>query len=190
MGLQLITAPATQPVTLEQAKAHLRIELDDTSQDAEIERLISAATAYVQKITSRAMVTQAWRLFLDAFPVGAIVLPMPPLQSVESIKYTDVEGADQTLPAADYVVNPFGLIGKVTLAAGKSWPATIGQAMAVRVEFTAGYSATPDDIVSALLLLIGHLDQSREAVVVGVTPATLPLGFDALLSPYCVPGVP
>lgn len=190
MGLQLITPAASLPVTLAQAKAHLRIELDDTGQDDSVSFLIRAATAHAQQITGRALVTQSWALLLDGFPAGALRIPLAPLQSVEAITYTDSDGAEQIIDAADYRVNASGLLGHIAPAYGLCWPATRAQSMAVSVAFTAGYSAVPDDITAALLLLIGHLDQHREAVVQGVTVADLPLGVSALLSPYVIPAAP
>ena len=189
MGLQLLTAPTTQPVSLEVAKEHLRIAPADTDLDAEVGRLIRSATARTEKITQRALAIQSWRLILDRFPRGAISIPLPPLKSVEAITYTDADGAEQVLDEASYVVNPFGLIGQITPAMGKCWPVTASQAMALRVDFTAGYDAVPADIVAAILLLIGHLDQNREAVSAGTFTA-VPLGVDALLSSYCIPSLP
>lgn len=189
MGLQLLAAPATQPVSLEVAKEHLRIAPDDTDMDAEVGRMIRAATARAEKITQRAIAVQSWRLILDRFPKGAILIPMPPLKSVEAITYTDTSGADQDLDDSAYVVNPFGLIGQVTPAMGKCWPATAPQAMSLRVDFTAGYDTAPEDVVAAILLMIGHLDQNREAVTTG-SLSVVPLGVDSLLSPYCIPSLP
>ncbi|WP_047575626.1 head-tail connector protein [Pseudomonas syringae] len=189
MGLQILIEPTEQPVTLAQAKQHLRIGPDETDQDDEVNLRIRAASRRVGKITQRALTTQSWRLILDCFPKGAILIPLPPLQSVESVKYTDVFGVEQTLPESDYLVNPFGLIGRISMVAGKSWPATIAQEMALRIEFTAGYLVVPEDIVSAVLLLLGHLDQNREAVTTGA-PSILPMGVDSLLSPYTIPSLP
>lgn len=189
MGLQLLAAPASQPVSLEVAKEHLRIAPGDTDLDLEVGRLIRSATARAEKITQRALAVQSWRLILDKFPRGPISIPLPPLKSVEAITYTDASGAEQVLDESGYVVNPFGLIGQVTPAMGKCWPVTARQAMSLRVDFTAGYDAVPEDIVSAILLLIGHLDQNREAATTG-TMSALPLGVDALLSPHCIPSTP
>lgn len=189
MGLQLLAAPATQPVPLDVAKEHLRIAPDDTDSDAEVTRLIRAATARAEKITGRALAVQSWRLILDSFPKGAIAIPMPPLKSVESITYTDPSGADQVLDESAYVVNPFGLVGKITPAMGKCWPSSAQQAMSLRIDFTAGYDQVPEDVIAAILLLVGHLDQNREAVTTGA-PTVLPLGVEALLSPYCIPSTP
>lgn len=185
MGLQLITPPAAKPVTLAIAKAHLRI--DGTDDDAAIERLISAATAQVQHLTQRALVTQTWRLTMDAFPCGVIKVPLPPLQAVTAFAYTDTAGVEQ--PLTGYQADNTCLLGRILPAYGTSWPAARCQPQAVKIDFTAGYDVVPDDIVAALLLIIGHLDQNREAVTVGQA-IELPLGVDALLAPYCIPSLP
>ncbi|WP_324730980.1 head-tail connector protein [Pseudomonas paeninsulae] len=188
MGLQLITGPATLPVDIVLARDHLRI--DGEEQDAAITQLIKVATAHAQQLTGRALITQRWRLVLDGFPRHALRLPLPPLQSVESITYLDVDGAEQTLDPAVYSVNPTGLVGQITPAYGQAWPATRAEAMAVAVEFTCGYTAVPDDIQAAMLLLIGSLDQYHEDVITGTIATQLPYGARVLLSPYVIPSQP
>lgn len=190
MRLELLTAPATEPVTLAEVKTRLRI--DDATDDAGVTRLIAAATGNAQSITRRAFVTQKWALILDAFPCGSISLPLPPLQSVELISYIDANGATQTLAPGDYLVDKNGIVGMVHRAYQKQWPTTRAQPMAVRVEFTAGYgnaTAVPSDLVSAMLLLIAHWDQNREPVVVGTIVSSVPLSVDSLLAPFVIPGV-
>lgn len=193
MGMRLLQGPAEAPVSVADAKFHLRIDGD--AQDAAVGRMVLAAASNVERVTGRALVTQKWALILDRFPCGnqAIKLPLPPLQAVDVIKYFDSNDTEQTLPAPDYVADPGGLIGRVLPAWRKSWPATSGRPMAVRIEFTAGYgeaSAVPPDIVAAMLLLLGSLDQNREAVVIGTIVNELPLGVDYLLSPYVIPSTP
>jgi uncharacterized phiE125 gp8 family phage protein len=190
MRLELLTAPATEPVTLAEVKTRLRI--DDATDDAGVTRLIAAATGYAQNITRRAFVTQKWALILDAFPCGSISLPLPPLVSVEEISYIDADGVTQVLAPGDYLVDPAGMIGMIHLAYQKQWPTTRAQPMAVRVEFTAGYGDAddvPSDLVSALLLLIAHWDQNREAVVVGTIVSSVPLSVDSLLAPFVISGI-
>lgn len=190
MRLELLTAPATEPVTLAEVKTRLRI--DDATDDAGVNRLIAAATGNAQSITGRAFVTQQWALILDAFPCGSISLPLPPLQSVEEISYIDADGTTQVLAAGDYLVDKNGMIGMVHRAYNKQWPTTRTQPMAVRIEFTAGYGSAdkvPADLVSAMLLLIAHWDQNREPVVVGTIVSGVPLSVDYLLSPFVVMGV-
>ena len=193
VGLLQLQAPAGAPVSVEDAKLHLRIDGD--AENVTIERLVKAATSNAERLTNRAFITQRWALTLDRFPGGnqPIKIPLPPLKSVEAIKYFDSADAEQTLPASDYVVDPTGLVGKVQPAWQKSWPATSGRPMAVRIEFTAGYgeaAAVPADIVSAILLLVGSLDQNREAVVIGTIVNELPMGVEYLLSPYVIPSTP
>lgn len=190
MRLELITAAATEPVTLAEVKTRLRI--DGSTDDAGVARLITAATQYAQNITRRVFVTQTWALILDGFPCGSIPLPLPPLQTVDEITYVDADGVTQTLDPSAYVVDKAGIIGYVHRAFGTQWPATRYQPMAVRIEFTAGYGAAttvPSDLISGLMLLIGHWDQSREAVVIGTIVSSVPLSVDSLLAPYVIPGV-
>ena len=77
MSLQLITPPALEPVTLDEAKAHLKV--DTTDDDALIERLIAAARARAEWHTGRAFLTQSWILWLDCWPpLDVAEIPLPP----------------------------------------------------------------------------------------------------------------
>lgn len=190
MRLELLTPPATEPVTLAEVKTRLRI--DDATDDAGVTRLIASATKHAESITRRAFVTQSWALTLDAFPCGSISLPLPPLQSVEEISYIDSTGATVVLPSTEYLVDKNGMIGMIHRAYQKQWPATRAQPMAVRIEFTAGYGAAgavPSDLASALMLLVAHWDQNREPVVIGTIVSSVPLSVESLLAPFVIPGV-
>ena len=85
MGLVLLTPPATPLVTLDEAMLHLRA--GGVAESALIEGLVEAATAQAEAFTRRRFVTQSWRLTLDRLPSGALLLPYPPLRSVESLTY-------------------------------------------------------------------------------------------------------
>lgn len=190
MRLELLTPPATEPVTLAEVKTRLRI--DDATDDDGVTRLIASATKHAESITRRAFVTQSWALTLDAFPCGSISLPLPPLQSVEEISYIDSTGATVVLPSTEYLVDKNGMIGMIHRAYQKQWPITRAQPMAVRIEFTAGYgaaAAVPSDLASALMLLVAHWDQNREPVVVGTIVSSVPLSVESLLAPFVIPGV-
>ena len=193
MALKPITAPATEPVTSTEAKSHLRV--DTTADDTLIGTLITAARQHVEAHLRRALITQTWELVTDAFPVGDVLrLPLPPLVSVTSIKYTDEDGAESTLSSGLYVVDTDSTKGRVVLKNGETWPSvTLAAANGVRVRYVAGYgeaSAVPRPIRQAILLLIGTMYENRESVLVaqGVTVAQLPFGVDALLMPYRIFG--
>ena len=186
MGLLLLEAPATPLVSLEDAQVHLRAE--NLEEAALVTSLIAAATAQAEAFCRRRFVTQRWRLTLDAFPGGAILLPYPPLQSIEAVQYLDGEGVLQTVPAEDYQVRTAEVPGEVVSAYGESWPTALATEDAVRVEFTCGYGdpeEVPEAIRAAVLLIVGTLYANRETVA-PVAMQPIPHSAEWLLGPYRV----
>jgi uncharacterized phiE125 gp8 family phage protein len=187
MILTLVTPPAVEPVTLDEAKLHLRIDGDD--EDDLISASLTAAREMCELEARRAFTTQTWELALECWPKDdQIVLPRPPLQSVTSIKYLDWQGVETTINSADYIVDTASKPGRVWLAYGKCWPsATLRPGPAIRVRYVAGYGAVADDVPQryrqAILLLLGHYYENREGVVAqgrySLTP--IPLGVRSLL---------
>lgn len=185
MGLKLITPPATEPVTLAEAKAHLRVDIADD--DALITSLIVAARTDCENLIQRALITQTWEKAVDAFG-EAIELPKPPLISVLHVRYDDTNGVEQTLASLSYQVDNFSEPGWVVPAYGFDWPDTREQINAVRVRYTAGYgsaAAVPQPIKQWILIRVGQLHEHREQVAAGVSVATLPF-VDSLLDTYRV----
>lgn len=191
MGLKLISGPGigspsdTEPVSLAEALAHLRIDSGD--EDALISSLVTAARTYAENYCNRAFITQVWDLVLDAFPRDILELPKAPLQDIEEVVYIDHAGAEQTLAASQYKVDTITDPGRIAPAYGEAWPVTRGEPNAVRIRFSAGYggvaTAVPAPIKHAILLLVAHLFENREAARDGAW-SRLPFGVDALLSPY------
>lgn len=195
MALSLYVAPVSEPVSLSEAKVHLRVSADQTDEDSLISALIKAAREYAESFTGRAIRTQTWDLKLDAFPCDEIVLPYPPVTSVTSITYVDTAGSTQTWDSSLYQTSlPSGPdAGKARIwpAYGQYFPQTRCQMDAVTVRFVAGYatvSAVPESIKAAVKLLIGHWYMNREhvAVGVGVGAVTVPMAADSLLWTYKV----
>lgn len=187
MRLKLITGPASEPVTLIEAKAHLRVV--STSDDAYITALIVAARQGAEHITGRALMPQTWELALDEFR-SLIVLPKPPFVAVDSVKYVDGDGVLQTLDPASYLVDDYNEPARLMPAYAESWPYARNQANAVLIRFRAGYSSletVPEQIKAWMLLRIGTLYANRESVAVGVSVASLP-DVDRLLDEYRVWG--
>lgn len=167
MRLRLLVAPTETPVTLDEAKAHLRET--DVEQDAQIEAFLKGAVSMLDGrdgILGRALCTQTWDLLLDCFPAtSAIGIPLPPLQSVTSVTYVDPDGATQTMPSGDYIVDTASDPGVLALAFGKSWPSVRLQRNAITIRFVAGYgaaAAVPPAIKDAIKLLIGERHKDRE----------------------------
>lgn len=142
-GLSVVTAPLREPVTVEHAKLHARIDLD--TEDALVARWITAAREYAEEHTGRAWVNQTLKLTLDDWPCdGCIRLPRDPVPSVSSVKYRDVNGTLTTLVAdTDYQVWLEHSPPLIAPAPNKVWPPLqTGRLKAVEVEFVAGYGAS------------------------------------------------
>ena len=188
MTLKLVTEPATEPVTLAEAKLHLRVE--HTDDDELISALIQSARQRAEHLLGRALITQTWARVLDAFPPAEIELGMPPVQTVSSIVYIDGAGDSQTMAGADYSLDSTSVPGWVLPAVDlASWPATLDTANAVTVTFVAGYGGSGSDVPAAIRtwikLEIGTLYKHRESIVAGVSLAELPGGYhERLLDPY------
>lgn len=192
MGRVLVTAPAELPVSLAEAK--LAVTEEGTAWDSAFNDIwIPAATSQAEGRTGRALVTQTWKLTLEAFPCGAVALPYPPLQSVSSIKYLDPDGALQTLADSEYQVVNDELIGFVQPAYGKSWPSTRTYPGAIQIEFIAGFGAAADvprDIKNWILMAVSTWYRQREGLVTGTIVNDLPRDFfAALLDRHVIPSI-
>ena len=189
MALKEITPPAEEPITASEAKASPSLRVAVATDDTDIAALIKTARLMAETRTMHALVTQTWELVLDGFPTGGIVVPMPPLQSVTSIKYIDTDGDEQTLGATLYAVDGDSIPGLIVPAYGETWPTDVrDQVNAVRVRFVAGFGAAsdvPEDIKSWIKIMVGTLYDNPQAVVVGQTVMSIPRNFvDALLDDY------
>lgn len=186
-----LSAPAAEPLTLAEAKAHLRVDFSDD--DALITALIVTARQQAEHRTGRALVTQQWRYGLDQFPDDSLELPKPRLVSVQSVTYLDNDGVRQTLANTEYDVITDEMIGRIIPAYGKSWPSCRVWPGSVQVSVTCGYGAAsdvPQSIKAWMLLAIATWYENREALTAGQPVAELPRCFwDGLLDPFYVPGM-
>lgn len=181
-NLSLSVAATTDPVTLAEQKAHMRVTSSD--EDDLIEALITAATEYCELFTGRQFVTATWAMTLPEF-ADDIILPRAPASSVTSIYYYDDSGTNTLLSASTYSLvgtNP----GLITLAPDETWPSTQIRKDAVTVTWVAGYgaaSAVPEAIKAAIRMLAAHLYEHREAVTT-LTPHEMPMACKSLLWSY------
>lgn len=176
MSLRMVTPSATLAVSVAEAKANGRI--DYNTDDALIETLIRAATAYAERACGIAFEAQTWELTLDGFPAAEIELGRGPLVSVTSVKYDDVDGAEQTVDPDAYAVDAASPDGWVVPVG--AWPATMATINAVRVRFIIG-RGTPHDVKQAILLLVEHYNTNR-AEASEAALATIPFGAAAILN--------
>jgi uncharacterized phiE125 gp8 family phage protein len=178
-------------VTLAEAKNHLNIDYGDD--DRLISGLIQAATDYIDGyngiLGGRALVTQTWRVQLNAWPCDVIRLPLAPVQSVSSITYYDADNVQQAFAASgNWALYSDVNAPYVALLSGGSWPTSYYTRLdAIAVTFVAGYGpakAVPQAIKLAVMQLAAHWYENRETVNVGNLTTELPFTSAALLSPY------
>ena len=185
--MKLITQPASEPITLAEARAHLRVT--HTDEDTLITALITAARADAENELQRSLITQTREIARDTFP-AAIELTFGPVIAVASVKFDDPAGIERTLDPATYRLDTYRLSGWIVPDPDYSWPETRQHVNAVRVRYTAGYGPAATDVPAPIrqwiLLRIGTLFEHRESVAAGVTVATVPY-VDRLLDPYRVP---
>ena len=166
MSFKVVTPVETEPVTLAEARLHLKVYDDDAAEDALITAWITAAREMAEQFTGRALATQTLELALDEFPdaddcSSVIQLPMPPVASITSVKYTDLAGAEQTLAGSAYALSLYGDSRRLAPTYGNYWPSTQDVPDAVRVRFVAGYTNAPKAVKAAILLMVGWLEQNR-----------------------------
>lgn len=175
---KVITPATDEPITLEEAKAHLRV--DSSDENAVITRAISGARHFAEHYTGRAFARQTLEQAMPCFPDGEFNLELGPVDSITSIKYTDANGVEQTLDPADYVLSTYGTARTVHPAYGVTWPDTRGP-LAVRVRYVTGYEEAPVAAVSGMLLIVGHLFENRQEAS-SLKLADIPIGARDLLN--------
>lgn len=187
-------APAETPVSLAEAKAHLRVEQGDD--DTLIGALIDAATERLDGwsgILGRCMVTQTWRFdFAEFSSCGYLRLPMGKVQSL-AVSYRDEDGEAQTFSSGLYRVTADALGPVVALNDGEAWPPTATRPDAVSVTAVLGYGnaeAIPAPLKAAILLMVGDLWRFTETATVGsVTEVPMSMTVSNLIAPYRAVGL-
>ena len=178
------SAPAALPVSLAEAKAHLRVDHDDD--DALIAGLIQAATDHLDGwsgVLGRCLVTQTWRQDFDAF-ASCLPLPLGPVSAIASVTYRNTAGQLATVDSSDYSLRTdAGGRTYVRFQDDFSTPGDLYEVAALSITYTAGYETVPAPIKTAILLMVGNIYECREATTVGPR-IELPLGAQALLAPY------
>lgn len=182
--LKLVTAPASPVVSLPEAKKQVRAEYH-TDDDTYLTGLVAVATAFIEGPNGIgvALSPQTWRLSFDCFPCE-IRIPLGPVSAITSIGYVDSEGDDALVVdwRVDFDTQPC----RLWPARDVAWPAVTHEPGAVKVTFVTGYTVCPADLKHAVLLIVGHLYEHREAVTSDVKADELPMGVQNILDRYRV----
>ncbi len=182
----LISGPAIEPVTLAEAKAHLRIDASD--EDMLISSLITAARIHIETVCSRVLITQSWKIYFDNWPSKSCVeIPITPLQGISAVTLYDASDNTSTLDAANWFADTVSTPGRLVRRQGAVWADPARSANGVEITITAGYGDSaadvPQNLRQAILLLVAHWFETREPVVMGSSAISVPLTVEALIAP-------
>jgi uncharacterized phiE125 gp8 family phage protein len=186
MSLVMTTPPALEPVTVAEAKAHLRVDGD--AEDILIGSLVLTSRLHIEAALALAIITQSWTLALDRWPRGNhIDLPMTPLQSVDDVRVVNGAGIVMIIPAESYLVDlasrPGRLVWNNTIPPIPGLPAN-----GIEIDFTAGFGATADSVPAplkhAILMLTAHWYEHRDPDDIGTSAAQVPAAVSDLIQPF------
>ncbi len=196
-GIKIVGARVTdadvEPITVTQAKAHLRVTHDMA--DTQIGELITRVRHFCEEVLTHRSIADGtvWRQTFDRFPAGSCIeLRMPPLQSVTDVRYYDTDGVETVLDTDVYEVLTDSAPGMVVLKPGQSWPTTQANKFgAVWVNYVAGYGhdsspaeAVPGGILDGMYLILGTRWELPMDVAMGTIIAAAPQQAHDLLRPY------
>lgn len=187
LNYKITTQPDTEPVTLTEARAHLRMG-DDTGSDVLIAALIVNAREYAENVIGRALINQTVTAVCDTFPLArSIELPVGPLIDITSVSYTDING--DTAVFADYTADTFGRTPRIVLNNSVNWPSvSLAPVNPIAIVYRAGFGSTgadvPGTIKQAILLLVGHWFENRETAIIGAETFSVPFATEALLQQW------
>lgn len=194
MKPKIIVHPTEEPITLAEARLHLRLDAYDSPpthpDDDWITRNISTARKWCEGYTGQSLAPTTLEIAMDRFPCGSVKLPYGPVTSVGFVRYTD--GDDVVQEFTDYTFNDYVEPNELT---STDWPTAKDRTTnAVKIRYTAGFTPQgespsgiplPEPIKSAMLLVLGHLYENRENTTT-LRTEELPMGAKALLTDYRV----
>lgn len=179
----LLTAPAVEPVSLDEARAFLRVEHNDD--DEVIAALAAGSRVHVEAQTRRALITQSWRITADSWPEDGRLQVLPaPLQELTVARVYDFNGNARAIDAQAFVLDK----GASALAfAPWALPAPGRLAAGIELDVVVGYGDAaidvPEPLRQAIRLLVGHWYENRGLATLG-TMTVLPTTVAALIAPY------
>jgi len=187
MTAVLTSGPAVEPVSLSDAKAHLRVDMAD--EDTLISSLIAAARIHVEAYIHRVFITQTWSIYLDKWAQGRpLCLPISPVQSVTAINIYDEDNSFVVADPLNYVVDAASFPPRILWRGAGSVPRPGRELNGVEIVVTAGYgndgAQVPQPIRQAILMLIAQWFEHREPPTLNSPDEAMPPAVAALLHSY------
>lgn len=173
----------TEPVSLSEAKAQVRMA-DDASEDTFITSLIAPARAYVERVsrfqlvaTTRVEVFNRWGDYLEIY--------RRPIATIDSVAYSVSDDPVDDVEYEGFVANLNGFPVRIYPAFGGTGFPELDDGQTITVEYTTGELAATDEeyLIArrAILLLIGHWFEFREAAMTGIVSDEIAFAVSSLL---------
>lgn len=187
MATKLLAGPTVEPITLTEAKTHLRV--DSSAEDTLIQSLIMASRLHIEAALDLALITQTWRFQLDRWPrARSLNLPLRPVQTLTTARVFNSEDESEVLDNAAFILDGTANPARLILSGRTSLPVPDRAANGIEIDFIAGYGDAPTDVPQpirqALLLLTAHWYEHREPVEIGASATSIPATVSELLAPY------
>lgn len=186
MSLVMTTPPAAEPVTVADAKAHLRI--DGSEEDILLASLLLTSRLHIETALSVALITQSWTLRLDRWPRRReIELPLTPLQAVDEVRVKDASETASVVPAESYLVD---LASRPPRLIWNNFAPPDPQVAAngIEIDLTVGFGPDGDSVPAplkyAILLLASHWYEHRDPGEIGMTGTRIPDAVSSLINPF------
>ena len=198
-SLHCTAPPEIEPITLQKARYHAKVDADRTEEDWLILAAITAARQLAETQLGRRLITQTWRITIDSFidtqamwnsiasSSIAIEIPLSPLQSILSIKYFDSNNVEQTLDPAAYEYDPFAVRARVRPVWSTQWPQIRQRPDSIVISAIVGFGDTPEDVPASIrqwiLCAVTSMYENR-AIATERGELVMNSFLDGLLDPY------
>ena len=181
--------PAAEPVTLGEARAHLRVDGHD--EDGLIGQLVTVAREHLERETGRVLIARPFRLCLDDWPAdGVIRIGWGPVREVTAVTVYDGKGNATAASLADHLLDGEARPARLWL---RDLPVPGRMLNGIEIDFVAGFGASgadvPDTLKRAMLLHVAAMFSLRGAIPVEAQPAVMPPGYERLIAPFCRRGL-
>lgn len=186
MALVLTSGPAVEPVTVADAKAHLRI--DASAEDVLLGSLLLTSRLHIEAALGLALINQTWMLVLDRWPGDGIVeIPIAPLQAITAVRVRDTAGTPSVVAPTSYLVDIASKPPR--LVWNNAAPPVPGRfANGIEIDLSVGFGANaasvPAPLKHAILMLTAHWYEHRDPVEIGSATARIPDAVHDLIQPF------
>ena len=158
-------------VPLSTLKSALKVDYDDDDKD--LVRLREAAMSLIERRTQLSLSPTTETLYLARFE--KTLVPAVPFVSLASVQYRNEANVLTTMPATDYWIDRSE--GSIPVLRFLQAPG-IYEGTNITVTYTAGYSSLPNELVHAVIALVGHWYNNPEAAQpIGLSTVPLSLGY-------------